>query len=87
MPKPAKETAYHRIQTSPEGLPFIWSGPAPTGKYIGQDTVGAYLMREKYPKQPIYFWCNKAIEPHYKAYFQDSVTVINYENFAKRHKT
>ena len=69
----------------PEKIHFIWAGPSPdASKYVGQDTMGPDLLRAKYPKQPMFFWCLKKEVVHYKRHFyKKNITVIAIEDFVK----
>lgn len=50
---------------------YLWVGPRASDQYKGQDTVGPDLMHQKFPEQPIFFWCLEEEKPYYEKYFKE----------------
>lgn len=54
---------------TPAPLHYTWIGPKPSKAYLGHDTIGPDMMRDKYPDQPIHYWCLEKHAENYRKYF------------------
>ena len=74
---------YSFFKDKPSDIHYLWMGPPPKlEEYIGQDTIGPDLLRERYPKLNIIFWCLEEYKAHYDAHFKNKhIKVMAIEPF------
>lgn len=63
-------------------LHYFWVGPPASGEFLGMDTIGPKLSKEKYPLTDVTLWCLDAQLPHYQQAFATlGIKVVGIESY------